>query len=249
MINICKLFNADDFFPYLKLPINFDTFVIIMHRFITKVTVGLCQAQPNRGRQRRVKKTFVITLLQFAVSTAFAQKPKDTLIYNLPTVNDHLIYEGTAKVQGRNKATLDSLARAWFFDYFRMNNLSADSTMSISSVNDTTSTALNRGMIEYKVRPGMVNITFIAFINIKVSVADNSYSYKIDHIFFRPKNATLNSVGYQNDPEYLIKVYKKKHLGLATAWNVTRGQIREYLSMMNAVVRSCIASLNSRMNQ
>jgi hypothetical protein len=105
---------------------------------------------------------------------------------------------------------------------FTLNNVSTGKAEIILLTGDTTGIALNNGEFDFKVRPGMVNINFVMIVNIKVLVTDSSYSYKIDHIFFRPKSYNLNSIGYQNDPEYLIKVYKRKHLGLATSWNVTR---------------------------
>ena len=192
---------------------------------------------------------FLFLVFLFAPKVDYAQTAKDTLIYNLPVINNKLIYEGNGKVAGRNKADLDSLLKTWIQSYFNLRNLAADQATIIPLDSDTTGVVLSQGMLEYKVRPGMVNIDFVAIIRIKVLVTDGWYSYKIDRIFFRPKNSTLNAMGYQNDPEYLINEYKKKHIGFWTAWNVTRGQMREYLSTMNTAVRNCISSLNNAMTK
>ena len=194
-------------------------------------------------------KLLIILLLLLIAGRSSAQTAKDTLIYNLPVINNKLIYEGNGKTEGRNKADLDSLLKNWIQSYFNLHKLTADQATIIPANNDTTGVILSQGILEYKVRPGMVNIDFVAIIRIKVLVTDGWYSYKIDRIFFRPKNGTLNAMGYQNDPEYLIREYKKKHIGFWTAWNVTRKQMREYLSTMNAAIRSCISSLNNTMTK
>jgi hypothetical protein len=62
-------------------------------------------------------KSLVILVFLFLVSKASAQKAKDTLIYNLPVVNDKLIYQGAGSVPGRDKATLDSLAKSWVYGF------------------------------------------------------------------------------------------------------------------------------------
>ena len=187
-----------------------------------------------------------ILALLFVVKIASAQKV-DTVINNLPIVNDKIIYNGEREIKGRDKATLDSIAKKWFISYFTLNQLSADKATSVGMESDTAGVLLNRAFIEYKVRPGWVDIPFILIARVKVSVWDGHYSYTIDDIHFRPKNNTLAGIGYQNDPDYLAKTYKRKHLGLATAWVVTRKQIREYLGTMNKTVRGCITSLNNAM--
>jgi len=195
-----------------------------------------------------MKRLLFAGILLLMTRVALAQKgDKDTLIYNLPVVNGRLIYEGSGKVNGRDRATLDSTAKQWFYGFFKLNHLSDENPAVVFSDSDTSTVMLNRGFLEYSVRPGMVNISFVAIIRIKVTCADNTYGYKIDNIFFRPKNGTLNALGYQNNPQYLIEVYKRKHIGFWTSMNVTRAQIRDYLSNMNAAIRDCIASLNKAM--
>jgi len=188
-----------------------------------------------------------IILMLLSINTAFAQKPKDTLIYNLPVVNDKLTYQGNCTVNGKSRLVLENSTKNWFSSYFKGNDLGEPFTPFITISHDTSSFLLTRGVLEYKVKPGMVNINFVALIRIKVVCTDNHYSYKIDSILFRPKNNTLSQIGYENDPNYLISIYKRKHLGLSTAWEVSRGQIREYLAKMNSAVRDCIASLNKAM--
>jgi len=189
----------------------------------------------------------IILLFLLLTNAVFGQKKRDTLIYNLPVVNDKLIYEGSRSVIGRNRAELDTLAKNWYFTYFKNSQINEKKNPLITTGTDTSSFLLNRGVILFHVKPGLINISFLALIRVKVTCTDFHYSYKIDSILFRPQNNTLNALGYQNDPEYLIKIYKRKHLGLSTAMDVTRGQIREYLSKMNATIRECIASLNKAM--
>jgi hypothetical protein len=188
-----------------------------------------------------------IIFLLLSINTALAQKPKDTLIYNLPVVNDKLIYQGNGTINGKSRPALEAATKNWFASYFKANDLGEPYTPFVTIGNDTSSFLLKRGILEYKVKPGMANINFVALIRIKVACTDNHYSYKIDSILFRPKNNTLNGIGYENDPNYLISIYKRKHLGISTAWEVSRGQIREYLGKINGAVRDCIASLNKAM--
>jgi hypothetical protein len=194
-----------------------------------------------------MNKTLLLLLLLFITKTGFAQKPKDTLIYNLPVVNGKLIYTGYADVKGRDKAELDSIAKKWVLSYFKDNQLTEASGTPILTPNDTTSIILNQGLLKYKIKPGMVNITFYTIITLKMGCVNNYYNYEISNIFFRPKSGVLNAWGYQNSPEYLITIFKRKHLDFWTAMNVTRNQIREYLDKMNEAVRNCIASLNKAM--
>jgi hypothetical protein len=192
------------------------------------------------------KTLIIISILLFISGAIFAQSSKDTLIYNLPVVNGKLVYTGNGTAKGRDKKTLDSVAKNWLFSYFKENKLSDKKPLVTFLMSDTSTYILYQGLLSYQVRPGMVNISYMAIIDIKINIADNYYSYQIDHIFFRPKSGFLNAAGYQNDPEYLVRVYKQKHLGW-TAMNVTRNQIRDYLSKMNAAVRDCIGSLNGVM--
>ncbi|MGZ3777475.1 MAG: hypothetical protein ACXVI9_07770 [Mucilaginibacter sp.] len=189
--------------------------------------------------QIKRNKPVLIFFLLFAFNAAFAQK--DSIVYKIPTVGEKVVYSGSVAVNGKNHMMLDTAAKAWFnsnFKYKRPDTLSGSLD---------TSSVFSQGLLEYKVRPGMVNIPFYCQITIRITCKDNQYSYNISDIYFRPKSEFLNGVGYQNSPDYLVKVGRKKHLGLGTSWNVTRGQIREYLTKMNTAILACIASLNKAM--
>lgn len=169
----------------------------------------------------------------------FAQK--DSIAFKIPVEGGRVVYSGTVAVNNKTRAMLDTASKAWLNSYFKYRH-----PVTPSDGQDTSS-VLSQGLLEYKMRPGMVNIPFYCQVTIRVTCHDNSYTYRISDIYFRPKNEILNAVGYQNSPEYLVKAGKKKHLGLATSWNVTRGQIREYLTHMNTAILACIASLNKAM--
>ncbi|HWD90227.1 MAG TPA: hypothetical protein VG367_18995 [Mucilaginibacter sp.] len=169
----------------------------------------------------------------------FAQK--DSIAFKIPTESDKVVYSGTVAVNNKTRAMLDTTSKAWFNSYFKYR-------LPVTPAGgQDTSSVFSKGMLEYKVRPGMVNIPFFCQLTIRIICKDNSYTYRISDIYFRPQNEFLNASGFENSPDYLVKVGRKKHLGLGTAWNVTRGQIREYLTKMDANIRACIASLNQAM--
>jgi hypothetical protein len=174
-----------------------------------------------------------------ASNVIFAQK--DSIVYKIPMDGDKVVYSGIVGVDNKNHVMLDTAAKAWLKGYFKYLRPAAPPDA------QDTSSVFSQGLLEYKVRPGMINIPFYCQITIRVTCKENQYSYRISDIYFRPQNGFLNAVGYQNSPDYLVRVGKKKHLGLATAWNVSRGQIREYLTRMNTAIRECIASLNKAM--
>ncbi|HEX3383972.1 MAG TPA: hypothetical protein VHS53_02230 [Mucilaginibacter sp.] len=170
----------------------------------------------------------------------FAQK--DSIAFKIPTESDKVVYKGIVTVNGKSRVVLDTAAKTWlkvYFKYFRQ---------ATPADTQDTSAVFSQGMLEYKVRPGMVNIPFFCQVTIRVTCKDGSYTYRISDIYFRPQNEFLNNIGYENSPDYLVKIGKRKHLGLAISWNVTRDQIREYLTKMDANIRDCIASLNKAMN-
>jgi len=189
--------------------------------------------------QTKLYKPALLFFFLLAFNAAFAQK--DSIVYKIPMVGDKVVYSGTVTVNNKSAAQLDAASKSWLDSYFKYHLPAA------APAGADTTKLYNKAMIQYKVRPGMVNIPFYCQFIISVSCKDNQYSYRISDIFFRPKSNTLNGMGYQNKPEYLIEVGKKKHLGLSTAMNVTRGQIREYLTKMNAAILECIASLNKAM--
>jgi len=190
--------------------------------------------------QTKLYKPTLLFFFVLAFNTAFAQK--DSIIYKIPIVGDKVVYSGTVTMKNKSAAQLDTASKTWFNSYFT-------SYQPVAPPHDAdTSSVFSQGVLQYKVRPGMVNIPFICRITIRVTCKDNQYSYSISDIYFRPKSDMLNSIGYQNSPEYLIRVGKKKHLGLSTAMNVTRGQIREYLTKMNTAILECVASLNKALS-
>ena len=172
----------------------------------------------------------------------FAQANKDSLIYQLPVVNGKLVYTDSVSVNKFGKTALDSMAKKWFKGYFPRYQ-----SKPVGQAADTNSSIFNRAILAYKIRPGWISIDFEAVVFIKITCGDNYYKYKIYEIYFRPANGALNKVGYQNDPEYLIKLYKQKHLGFMTSMNLSRGMIREYLFKTNAAILACIISLNKAM--
>lgn len=184
-------------------------------------------------------KLVLLAAFLLASNVIFAQK--DSIVYKIPMDGDKVVYSGTVAVSNKNKVTLDTVSKAWLKGYFKYLRPATPSD------NQDTSSVFSQGLLEYKVRPGMVNIPFFCQLTIRVTCKDNQYNYRISDIYFRPQNGFLNAVGYQNSPDYLVKVGRKKHLGLGTSWNVTRGQIREYLTRMNTAILECIASLNKAM--
>jgi len=185
-------------------------------------------------------KLILLAAFLLASNVIFAQK--DSIVYKIPTVGEKVVYSGTVAVNGKTHIMLDTTAKAWFNSNFKYKRPDT------SPGSLDTSSVFSQGLLEYKVRPGMVNIPFLCQITIRITCKNNQYNYNISDIYFRPKSEFLNGVGYQNSPDYLVKVGKKKHLGLGTSWNVTRGQIREYLTKMNTAILACIASLNKAMS-
>jgi hypothetical protein len=188
-----------------------------------------------------MKKSVLLVVFLFSTTVGLCQTGKDTIVYNLPTVDGKLIYTGGAEL--KNKASY-SVAKKWLFGYFNLSEANATTPL---AKHDTTNLTLRRGLLDYYVKPGLIKINFIAIANIKINLTANKYTYKIDSIYFRPKNNVLNELGYQNSPEYLIELYKQKHLGLFTSMQLDRNMIRKYLSAINAAVLECITSLNKAM--
>jgi hypothetical protein len=184
-----------------------------------------------------MNRLLIIILLLLCSRISFAQNPRDTMVTNVPTINNRILYTDSLVVQGRNKQMLDSIARNWYTNYFTVRLPEKDTLKSICG----------RGALYYKVKPGMINIDYEAIITVQITCEDNKYKYQVYDINFRPRSNTLSAIGYQRDPEFLIKAYKQKHLSFATAWNVSRGQIRDYISKMNKAIQECISSLNKAM--
>jgi len=184
-----------------------------------------------------MNRILLIALLLLFAKIAAAQNPKDTMVTNVPTVSGRILYTDSMTVKGKSKHVLDSLANNWYVSYF-FHRLPEK---------DTLNSICGRGLLEYKVKPGMINIDYEAAITIQITCKDGWYKYQMYDIKFRPRSSVLNDIGYQNNPEYLIKIYKQKHLTFAQAYVVSRSQIRDYISKMNKAVKECIASLNKTM--
>lgn len=189
-----------------------------------------------------MNRLLLIVLFLLSANKIFAQKDKDTTVYNLPEVNGKLVYKDSIFVKGRSDVMLDSLAKKWFngyFKYWQSDTLSKDRVKNCS--------VLAQGVLEYTARPGLLNIPYFAIISIMIKCNDDGYVYEIHDILFRPQNGILYRIGYERDPEYLINLYKQKHIGLIKAMSIDRGMIRNYLSSMNTAVLNCIASLKKAM--
>ena len=184
-----------------------------------------------------MNRLLIILLLLLFAKISFAQSPKDTKVTNVPTINGRILYIDSLVVKGRNKHVLDSIAQNWYISYF-FHRLPEK---------DTLNSIYGRGLLEYKVKPGMINVDYEAAITVQITCKDGWYKYQFYDIKFKPKSDAVGVLGYQRDPEYLIKIYKQKHLTFAEEWNVTRSQIRDYISKMNKAVKECIASLNKTM--
>jgi hypothetical protein len=181
----------------------------------------------------------VLLFLLFA-EAGFAQK--DTVVTNLPMVDGKLVYSGSVNITARDSIALDSTANNWLKSYFKYHRPCPS-----PPVEATTGSISSQAVLEYKVKPGLINIPYYGIINILITCKNNSYSYKIYDIHFRPKSGTLNAIGYERNPEYLIALYKQKHIGLIKSMSIDKHEIRNYLSNMNSAVLECIASLKKAM--
>lgn len=189
----------------------------------------------------KLPKTMLLPTFLLLSNLIYAQK--DSIVFKIPTEGDKVVYSGTVAVNNKNRLTLEAASKAWLVNYFKSYR------SAIPADSQDSSSVFSQGLLEYKVRPGMVNIPFFCQITLRITCKDNTYAYRISDIFFRPKSDFLNAAGYQNSPDYLVKVGRRKHLGFGTAWKVSRGQIREYLAQMNTAILACTASLNKAMTE
>lgn len=191
-----------------------------------------------------MNKSLFTLLLIGITSTAFAQRElKDSVIQRMKTDTSGMIfYMDSIQVKGHNKAQLDSAAKKWFHGYF----LYADTN--VNRTNKPQGGAIfNRGVFEFKCMPGYVYVPFYGIMTIQVICKDNFYSYRITDLYFRPHNGFLNAIGYQRNPNYLLKLYYKKHLSFGELMNVDKRMIRAYLFSIDEAVHKCISSLNTAM--
>jgi hypothetical protein len=185
-------------------------------------------------------------------NVAFAQARKDTVdnqdafIYQMPMVSGHLIYADTVILNNHNKTQLDSAAKKWFsgyFKYYRPDTLSKDS--------DRNSAILNQAAVTFKMTTtslSLVKYNFYLIFSIKINCTDNKYTYKIFDIYFVPKSDLFRNISYyQHSPDYLIGIYKQKHLSMVNSINMGRKKVREYLKNTDDGIRASITSLNLAM--
>ena len=91
---------------------------------------------------------YLFTLLFLVVAfSVFAQKAKDTLIYNLPGDSGRLIYKDSITLNGRNTGSLDTAAIRWFKGYFKFYKPD-----SIANVNDLKNSIEELAILEFNVR-------------------------------------------------------------------------------------------------
>jgi len=194
-----------------------------------------------------MNRKLLIAILFLLISKAgLAQNDKDTLVYNLPVVDGKLVYADSVNIKGHSRAVLDSTAKDWLKKYFKLNRPDT-----LTKDLDISSSVLSQGALEFRMTTtsvALVKYDFYLIISIKINCRDNYYSYKIFDIFFLPKKDFFRKViSYQSNPDYLIELYKQKHLGFANSINYGRKKIREYLRRTNDNIRACISSLNKTM--
>jgi len=175
-----------------------------------------------------MNKSLLLALLLLITAAGFAQSDKDSLVYNLPVVNGMLLYKDSVTLNNHSAVKLDSTAKKWFNSYFKYHQ----PYVPPKGV-DTTNSVLSYAALEFKLSSMVGGIPFFTQIILTIKCKANNYTYKISDIYFRPENGVLNAIGYQRDPNYLIKIYKQKHLGMKHLFDLDRSMIRNYLSHLN----------------
>ncbi len=184
----------------------------------------------------------LIVLFTLFANSCFAQTDKDLIVDHLPLVNGKLIYSDSVFVKGRNKAALDSTSKKWARSYFKELTICAP-----PMGKDTLSSVLNQGLFGFDIKPGYMNIPLKAVLSIQITCNDKGYSYKISDIYFKAANNWKGMFVSYSDPEFLIKIYRRDHVGILDKMNISKKAIKEYLFKMDLAVKDCIASLNTAM--
>ena len=191
-----------------------------------------------------MNKAVILILLLLSVKVGFAQKGKDTVVYNLPVINGKLTYTDSIRVQGHNKVILDSAAKKWINNNFKYHW--ADTLLKDKGI---TSSVLSYGILEFRAPPNSIRAVYYDYylrITIKITCNNDYYTYEIFDAYFRPKSGFFNKVViHPTSADWLIDIYKKKHYGLMN--NFDGSTIRYYLSCVNKAILNCIASLNKSM--
>ncbi|MCR8558029.1 DUF4468 domain-containing protein [Mucilaginibacter sp. BJC16-A38] len=193
-----------------------------------------------------VRKILAVLLFLLLAKVGIGQTSKDSIVYNLPVINGKLVYADSIIVKGHDKAILDTTAKKWFKGYFKVYRPDT-----LAKDKDTSSVILNRAGLEFRIATtsvALVKYDFYLIFSIKINCKNGYYTYRISDIFFVPKKDFYRRViYYQSSPDYLIGLYKQKHLGFANSINLGRKKIREYLKCTDDTIRACIASLNKTM--
>jgi hypothetical protein len=121
----------------------------------------------------------------------------------------------------------------------------------LSKDRDITSSVLDYGLLEFSIAPSsgvLIKYNFNLVLTIRIDCKDDYYTYKIFDIHFWPKSHLVNKIVYHaNNPDYLIGLLNKKHLGLSQSFSMGRKKIKEYLTLTNDSIQACISSLNKAM--
>jgi hypothetical protein len=174
------------------------------------------------------------------VNIALAQK--DEAIKQMPVINGHLIYTDSISVQGHTAAQLDTAAKKWFYSYFKYTD-----TNIVRTAKDKKSIVFNRGVFEFKCTPMLITMQYYGIVTMQVQCKNNYYTYKIYHVWFRPKNGVLNELSYKSSADYLLTLYNKKHLSFSELLSIDKAEVKSYLFSIDTSIRLCISSLNKAM--
>jgi hypothetical protein len=183
----------------------------------------------------------ILLVFSLLLCARLCSAQKDTVVTNLPMVDGKLVYAGNVNVTGQDSVVLNTTANNWLKKYFKYYRPCATPRPAPAN------SMLSQGVLEYDVKPGLINIPYQCLINIEVTSTNQGFSYKIYDIHFGPKSRALNAIGYERDPEYLIGLYKQKHIGFIKSMTIDRHEIRDYLSKMNSAIIACISSLKTAM--
>jgi hypothetical protein len=157
-----------------------------------------------------------------------------------------LVYADSIQIKGRDKKALDTTVKKWFTNYFKMYRPDT-----LAEDKDVNSSVLDQCGLEFRMSTtpeALVKYDFYLIMTVRINCYKGCYTYKIFDIFFIPKSRLFRTVGYyQTNPEYLIGLLNKKHMGLGPSINMGRKKIREYLTNTNDAIQACITSLNKAM--
>jgi hypothetical protein len=101
-------------------------------------------------------------------------------------VNGKLTYTDSIKVQGHNKAVLDSAAKKWINSYFKYHW--ADT---VSKHQDAKSSVLSWGILEFRAPPNSMRVVYYSYylwvtIKIPTHVSDPRAIFLIKLLFIQP---------------------------------------------------------------